>query len=269
MVSTALEYGTGHEQQGREELSRPGGPPAGGLAALRHSPAEHLAGAFAAAGVSGERGVQLREVAYVTMISLRVDPASDTAAKLAEVLGTTLPAGCGQTATGEGRTVLWQGPDEFLVITDDDAGPLVQTLAGKLEGTPGSVVDVSANRTTLELSGPSARAVLEKSCALDLHPRAFAPGTAVSTVLAGVPAVLWQLEGRGGFPASTGGPAQAPTYRLMPRASFADYLGRWLIDGMAEFAAPEIPAAQPVPAARQTAPAAAGNRPAGNRPEAN
>lgn len=237
MVSTALEYGTGHEQQGRD-----------GLAALRHSPAEHLAGAFAAAEVSGERGVRLQEVAYVTMISLRVDPVGDAAAKLAEVLGTTLPARCGQTATGDSHTVLWQGPDEFLVITDDDAGPLVQALAGKLEGNPGSVVDVSANRTTLELSGPAARAVLEKSCALDLHPRAFASGTAVSTVLAGVPAVLWQLD-------------DAPTYRLMPRASFADYLGRWLIDGMAEFAAPEIPDAQPVPAARQAVPAASGNRP--------
>ncbi len=207
-----------------------------------------MADAFAEAEVTGERGVRLREVAFVTMISLRVDPSSDVAAKLAEVLGTTLPARCGQTATGEGHTVLWQGPDEFLVISDDDAGPLVQALAGNLEGNPGSVVDVSANRTTLELSGPSARAVLEKSCALDLHPRAFAPGTAVSTVLAGVPVVLWQLDG-------------APTYRLMPRASFADYLGRWLVDGMAEFAAPEIPGAQPVPAARRTASAAAGNRP--------
>lgn len=249
MVSTALEYGTGHEQQGRDELSQlESEAAADGLAALRHSPAEHLADAFAAADVSGKRGVRLREVAYVTMISLRVDPAGDAAAKLAEVLGAPLPARCGETAAGNGHTVLWQGPDEFLVISNDDAGPLVEALAGNLEGNPGSVVDVSANRTTLELSGPSAREVLEKSCDLDLHPRVFAPGTAVSTILAGVPVVLWQLD-------------DAPTYRLMPRASFADYLGRWLLDGMAEFAAPEIPAA---PGATPSRGAASADRPEAN-----
>jgi sarcosine oxidase subunit gamma len=33
------------------------------------------------------------------------------------------------------------------------------------------VVDLSANRTTFELTGPQGRAVLEKGCSLDLHPR--------------------------------------------------------------------------------------------------
>ena len=56
---------------------------------------------------------------------------------------------------------------------------------------------------------------------MDLHPRAFAPGWAVSTTLARVPVLLWQ----------TG----EETYRLLPRSSFADYVARWLLDAMVEF----------------------------------
>jgi len=63
--------------------------------------------------------------------------------------------------------------------------------------------------------------VLEKGCPVDLHPRAFGPGRAVSTTLARVPVVLWQ----------TG----ETSYRLLPRASFADYVARWLLDAMVEF----------------------------------
>jgi sarcosine oxidase subunit gamma len=29
-------------------------------------------------------------------------------------------------------------------------------------------------------------------------------------------------------------------FRVLPRASFADHVGRWLIDAMREFAAPEV-----------------------------
>ena len=91
----------------------------------------------------------------------------------------------------------------------------------------GAVVDLSANRTTLELSGPSARSVLEKGCHYDLHPRSFPPGTAVSTELGPVPVLLWKTDEH--------------TFRILPRASFADYVVHWLLDAMTEFAVPEVP----------------------------
>jgi sarcosine oxidase subunit gamma len=101
-------------------------------------------------------------------------------------------------------------------------------LREALGGGPGSVVDVSANRTTLELSGPAARQVLEKGCPLDLHPRAFGPGRAVSTTVGPVAVLLWQVD-------------DGPTYRLFPRSSFADHLARRLIDAMSEYRGPEVP----------------------------
>lgn len=195
-------------------------------ASLRRSPAAHLAGAFADASVDGRRGVGLREVPFQTMIGLRATLQSDGAHRLEEVLGTQLPDRHGLVTTVSGRSVLWLAPDEFLVVSDEAPEKLVPALRQALEGSPGSVLDLSANRTTFELAGPSSRGVLEKGCPADLHPRAFKEGTAVNTNIGHVPVILRKVD--------------AETFHLYPRSSFADYLGRWLVDAMAEYKAPEI-----------------------------
>ncbi len=77
------------------------------------------------------------------------------------------------------RSVLWLGPDEFLVVGPvDAAAELIGMLVEAVGDDSGSVVDVSANRSTLVLSGPQARDLLEKGCTLDLHPRSFTPAVA-------------------------------------------------------------------------------------------
>jgi sarcosine oxidase subunit gamma len=189
------------------------------------SPAQHLDEAFAAATVTGPRAVALRELRFLTMVSLRVDVTSGAAARLSSTLGTRLPVTCGGVGSAPETSVLWLAPDEFLVVSVHDPGELTVTLVTALQGEPGSVVDVSANRTTLELSGPSARDVLEKGCPLDLHPRSFAVGTAYATTLGGVPVMLWRTSEQ--------------AYRALPRSSFADHVGRWLVDAMLEYRVPE------------------------------
>ncbi|WP_181957603.1 sarcosine oxidase subunit gamma [Streptomyces paludis] len=181
-----------------------------------------------AAAVTGARGVTLAERPFLTMVNLRVDPASEAAGRIGKTLGAPLPGLCGHTAAAGSRTVVWLGPDEWLVLSRAEAASVAAELAEALGADPGSVVDVSANRTTLELAGPAARQVLEKGCPLDLHPRAFGPGRAVSTTVGPVAVLLQQVDA-------------APTYRLYPRASFADYLARWLIDAMSEYGGPELP----------------------------
>ncbi|MDH6547341.1 sarcosine oxidase subunit gamma [Streptomyces sp. SAI-208] len=200
-------------------------PSTAGPVALRTSPLSHLEERMRAAAVTGARGVTLAELPFRTMVNVRVDPASEAAGRIGRALGAPLPRRCGDTAAHGHRTAVWLGPDEWLVLSRDDPGALTGALREALSGDPGSVVDVSANRTTLELSGPSAREVLEKGCPLDLHPRAFGPGRAVSTTVGPVAVLLWQTD-------------DAPTYRLLPRSSFADYLARWLIDAMSEYGRP-------------------------------
>lgn len=198
------------------------------------SPAAHLGERFAAAEVRGVRGVRIREVPFRTMVGLRAAPGSAAADRLAAHLGVRLPASCGAVTTGDGFSVLWLSPDEYLVVSGPSTPPsaeaprqLTRGLAEALGGQPGSAIDLSANRTTFELSGPMARDVLEKGCPLDLHPRAFESGTAYVTTIGSVPVIVWKLE--------------QERYWVLPRASFADFLGRWLLDAMAEYRAPETP----------------------------
>jgi sarcosine oxidase subunit gamma len=200
-------------------------PITAGPVALRTSPLSHLEERMRAAAVTGARGVTLAELPFRTMVNVRVDPASEAADRIGEALGAPFPRRCGDTAAHGDRTAVWLGPDEWLVVSRADAGTLTAELREALRGDPGSVVDVSANRTTLELSGPSAREVLEKGCPLDLHPRAFGPGRAVSTTVGPIAVLLWQTD-------------DTPTYRLLPRSSFADYLARWLMDAMSEYGRP-------------------------------
>ena len=152
-------------------------------------------------------GVTLREVPFLAQVNLRAD-------------GAALPLPLEPNTVAElapDRRALWLGPDEWLVI-----GPPGSEAAIEEELRPfGSVVDVSANRTAIELRGPGARAVLETGCALDLHPRAFGPGRCAQTLVARAQVILEQLD-------------DVPTYRLLVRGSFAGYLATWLLGAISE-----------------------------------
>jgi sarcosine oxidase, subunit alpha len=83
---------------------------------------------------------------------------------------------------------------------------------------PADGVDVSAQRTTLELRGPRARDVLMTGCPLNLD--ALGVGACAQTLLGQAQVILYRT---------------APdTYRVLVRASFARYLADWLLDAMVE-----------------------------------
>jgi sarcosine oxidase subunit gamma len=199
------------------------------LSTLCHSPLAELAGDIRAGTVEGARDVRLVESPFLTMVSVRVDPASPAAYAIEGALGARLPRRVGEVTGHGSHQVLWLGPDEWLVVSTTAGDVLVEALAAAVAGRHAAVVDVSANRTVLELSGAAARAVLEKGCPVDLHPREFSQGKrefsqgkAVTTTLARVPLLLWH--------------AGPDSYRLLPRSSFAQYVARWLLDAMQEFA---------------------------------
>jgi sarcosine oxidase subunit gamma len=191
------------------------------LTMLRRSPLAGMARELMDRAVTGERSVRVSEWRFTTMVALRVDPASPAAEAIEGVLGVALPRAVGDVTSHGQHSVLWLGPDEWLVVSQMTGEVLVPALAESVAGAPAAVVDVSANRTVIELQGAAARAVLEKGCPVDLHPRAFGPGRAVSTTLARIPVLIWQV-----------GPQ---AYRLLPRVSFADYVARWLLDASQEF----------------------------------
>ena len=189
------------------------------ITTLRRSPLAHLAERMRERTVTGERGVALREIPFLSMVGLRLVPGTDSASTVTDLVGTPLPAAHGEVGTPD------REPGALPSLsTVPTAVRLSEALAEA--GVPGQIVDLSANRTTLELSGPSAREVLEKGCPMDLHPRAFAVGTAVATTLGPVQVLLWRTAEQ--------------EWRILPRASFADYTARWVLDAMTEFASPQV-----------------------------
>ena len=200
------------------------------LQRLRRSPLHDMAAELSDGAGLGERAVRLLEWPFLTMVNIRVEPGSDTARRIEGVLGTGLPQKCGDV-TGEGgaHSVLWLGPDEWLVVSHAEPASLAASLQSAAEDGRAQIVDVSANRTVVEVSGRAARDVLEKGCPTDLHPRAFTDNTAITTSLARVPVLLWKID--------------AHTFRVMPRASLAQYVAAWLLDAALEFASPR-PAGQ-------------------------
>ena len=93
------------------------------------------------------------------------------------------------------------------------------SVAKRFPGTSFAIVDVSANRTTLELRGQWVRELLEFGCSLDLHPRAFGPGRCAQTLLARANVLIWFVSDE-----------PEPVYRVLVRPSFAAYVAAWLAD---------------------------------------
>ncbi|WP_308420211.1 sarcosine oxidase subunit gamma [Pseudoclavibacter endophyticus] len=175
-----------------------------------------------AADIEGALGVTIRELPFAGMTALRAVPGTRGAAALEGALGAPLPTRVGAVTRSTTGAILWLGPDEFVHYEPEPRTDPAVLAAAAGEHPATDVVDVSANRTTIELRGPGARAVLAKGCALDLHDRAMPAGSAYVTEVGRIPVVLWRVE--------------PERYVLLPRASFAEHLVRWLIDASREFA---------------------------------
>ena len=163
--------------------------------------------------------VALAELRFAEQIGLRAK--TPVAAYLA---GVPLPLQPNRVASMRLVRTLWLGPDEWLVTAPEGAAPdLRGRIMRALASRQASVIDLSASRAVIEISGPRARALLEKGCGLDLHPRAFGPGSCAQTLFAKLPVIIDQLSA-------------APAYRLFVRRSGSRWLAEWLIDAALEFA---------------------------------
>jgi len=196
---------------------------------LRQSPLAHLQLFAADAGVPEESGVAMREHTHRTMVTLRGD-ASDEAfrAAVAEAVGMAPPAEALTAITRSGRTILWMGPDEWLVVAPaEDREQLPAELDSALASMHAATVEVGESMTVIALAGPRAGDVLAKGCTINLHPSVFGPGNVVRTLLAKTGIVLHQL--------SDTPSGETPTYEIYIHRSFADYAWRWLADAGLEY----------------------------------
>lgn len=171
--------------------------------------------------------VRVAEQPFLTQLTLRVRDA-EAAAAVGAALGVRLPTTPCTFTWGSGPfgelEVLWMGPDEYLVLARPGLQQALEdAMPAALGDAVGAVVDVSAQRTTLALSGPAVRDVLAHGCAVDLLPAAAPTGTCVQTLLAQAGVVLFIRD------------AGRDEFGLLVRSSFAAYLAAWLIDASLEY----------------------------------
>lgn len=192
----------------------------------RRSPLAHAADRFAAAGRKSGGTLRLAELPFLAQVNVRIDPKSPAAEAVGLALGVPLPLEPNTVNQGGELAVLWLGPDEWLVVgPPGSAGKLEARLREAAGEEPASVVDVSAQRTTLLVAGPRARDLLAHGCSLDLHPRSFEAGRCAQTTLARAQVVLVPRH------------EHKPGFWVLVRSSFAGYLADWLLDATSEYVA--------------------------------
>ena len=156
----------------------------------------------------GSSTVRLEAAPPAERISLRCR--ADDVAALSGALGVDLPVRPKTSASGNGRSALWLGPDEWLVIAEGNGG-LMQ--AAKNSGA----LHVSHRNTAILVSGQGAAAAINAGCPQDLSLKAFPVGACSRTVFGKVEIVLLR----------TGGDA----FRMEVWRSFSDYAFGLLAEG--------------------------------------
>ena len=194
---------------------------------LRQSALAHLGLDGRAEESRGAAGVAMAEHPHQGIVNLRLD--RDDAAVLAAfeaAFGFALPAEPNSTAGAGVITAFWLGPDEWWIVTpgpEPEAGPaLAEKLRGALADHCHAVTDVGESRTCIRLSGPEARAVLQKGCPIDLHPRVFQPAACAQTCLAKATVLIHHAS-------------DGPAFDVYVPRSFAEYLWAWLEDAAREY----------------------------------
>ena len=115
------------------------------------------------------------------------------------------------------REVLWLGPDEWLVVASTDAAEVVTDLESSLAAVHHSVVDVSANRAVVELTGAGRLELLSSACPIDLDPRSWTQGRCAQTLFGAAQVLLQE---------------RASETRMFVRPSFATYVVDLLLAGV-------------------------------------
>ena len=179
--------------------------------------------------VQGEAGaLRMEERPFVGKFILRADPQS-AVEPLRDALGLGLPFDPLTSAASGETSLLWMGPDEWMLVTaPGDAAGRSAAARAALAGIHHQLVDVTDYYTIIEVAGAKAREALMKLTSLDLHPRAFKAGTVTGSVFGRANAMIWLPHAAGD-----------ELFRLFIRWSMADYLWCLLANAGREWDVPE------------------------------
>ena len=171
----------------------------------------------------GAPGVTIEERVGLGLatVAARKGQADALKAAVATAYGVDLPDSS-RIAQGPSVSFVGYGPGQWLAVSEGLANEaLARDLSQRLKGLA-SISGQSGGRTVLRISGPRARDVLAKGLPIDLHPRAFAPGSAATSTISLMGVQLWQTD-------------DTRSYDMAIFRSLSVSFWRWLTSSAAEF----------------------------------
>mgnify|MGYP001258559478 FL=1 len=178
------------------------------------------------ASTKAKSSLVAKEQHICSHLNLRGDPRDAVFQNIvSKILGISLPVRPGHynriVSENDLMSLYWLGPDEWLLISQQSAEQLSETLNAHI-----STTDVSGGQTLLNLSGDkdAIQIVLKKSSVYDFgvwEPASDSGGRCVQTTF-GKTSALVSNKSNG-------------SYDLVIRRSFADYFALWLLDAGREF----------------------------------
>jgi sarcosine oxidase subunit gamma len=177
-----------------------------------------------AASIPAQGRVVCSERPFLGHINVRGDAGDPRfIASVASVIGTVVPISPNTVSRGHDNVVYWLGPNEWLIVTTDEReAAIARDLRQALANCFAAVTEVSGGQTVILLRGDSVHDMLAKGCPLDLHARVFGIDRCAQSPLAKAPNLIRQVDA-------------APSFEIIVRRSFSDFLWLWLEDAAAEY----------------------------------
>ncbi|SVD14112.1 uncharacterized protein METZ01_LOCUS366966 [marine metagenome] len=134
--------------------------------------------------------IDIKEIPFLKKINLRLDPNDkNCVSSCSEILGTMLPTKANTYSVNAiNEKVIWLGPDEWLIVSDDDNAFL--KLLNKTRNLEANVTDVSENRTIIRIRGKYIYVLLSKFLVLDLEKNLSTDSSCAQTLFVKVPVLL-------------------------------------------------------------------------------
>ncbi len=184
----------------------------------------YRSGNFGTAGPHGP-GITIaeRRPLATVQVAARAEQGRAVRDALAGTLGVAPAAGTNR-ATSDGKTtILWIGPQRWLVVEPQQADrDLYGLLCAAFAVIPAGVTDLGNGRTTLRIAGRRSHDLLAKGSAIDFHPRAFPAGACAQGLLGHVGALFHAID-------------DTPTFDLHVARSYAQTIWEWLMESAAEY----------------------------------
>jgi sarcosine oxidase subunit gamma len=175
-------------------------------------------------GARGDAGVALTEIRNFDLVQVMARRGAEAEmAKAAKArFGVAAPEAPRAVQTAD-ATLIWSGPDQFFVLSKGGKDG-IEALSPAFAQSA-SLSDQSHARVLISVSGAKARTMLAKLSSIDLHPDAFAVGTAAATSMDHTSVTLWRGKDRDGL----------AVFNVLVFATFAESLWHTVLDSAAEY----------------------------------